>query len=112
MIPVELAARAVSKRAEVVSVPLTMLNVAVAPDTLPTWLSLGELLMVVVVRFGALVLAPKLNVPLLISKAHGTVTAAELALSIRVQSAALSFSKKTLVPPGLADVPNLFTSSP
>ena len=36
MMPVELAASAVLKRAEVVSVPLTILNVPLAPETSPT----------------------------------------------------------------------------
>src|SRR5690242_11907588 len=99
--PVELLAVAVFQRAVVVSVPLAMLKVPVPPVTAPIWLSLGVPLTLVVVNAGALEAVPKLNVPLLTSKAHGTVINADAALSASVQFAAPSFRRRAFVPPGL-----------
>src|SRR5262245_15738550 len=98
--PVELTAVAVFRRAMVVNVPLTILNVPTVPLVIPTWLSCGSPLMDVLLSFGALDAVPKLKVPARISKFHGTVICADAALSMSVQFAVLLCMKIELVPPG------------
>src|SRR5690349_4768533 len=110
--PVELAVVAVLNRPDEVNVPLTKLNTPVAPLTAPTWLSCVAPLAVVVTRFGALTLSPKLKTPLFTEKIQGAVIEAEESLSTSVQLAVLLFSNSTLVPPGLLTLFNIFLMAP
>ena len=71
--PVEFTAVAVFNRAEVVNVPFAMLNTPIAPDTVPTWLSCGTPLTVVVVSTGASSSSPNVNDPLFTANTQGTV---------------------------------------
>src|SRR4051812_22340660 len=96
--PVEVLTVAVFRRATVVSVPFTMLKVAVLLVVMPTWLSCGVPLTLVVVKVGALEPEPKLNVPPRMSRFQALVIGAEAALSIRVQFALVSVISRLLVP--------------
>src|SRR5260370_37018272 len=98
--PVELATVAVFRRATVVRRPLTMFNVPLVPVILPTRLSCGWPLTLMVLNFGALEAVPKLRVPARISRFHGTVMVADAALSMSVQLALLEVIERVLVPVG------------
>src|SRR5258706_2614458 len=82
--------------------PLTMLKVPLVPLTLPTRLSCGWALTVVLLKLGALEAVPKLNVPARMSKAQGPVIAVDEGLSTSVQLAALLVIEMVLVPVGSA----------
>src|SRR5215469_13035870 len=98
--PVEEFTNAVLSRVIVVQIPLLKFSVPVAPDTSPIWLSWGKPWALVFVNVGPLEPTPKLNVPELIWKSHGTVIGAEAALSTNVQLAFVPFKRTVLVPPG------------
>src|ERR1043166_674622 len=98
--PVAPAPVPVFKRANVVYVPLLMLRVLVVLVMLPTTLSCGWPLTVVLVKVGALEAEPKFRVPLLMLKTHGTMIGVEDGLSSNVQFAPEVFIRTLFVPLG------------